>query len=78
VQRALRQVMQRLLSGRIDHKQAGQILYKLQTASMNLGARPSEAKCTRREFMPVLARMFQALTATFASSASSQIQEDLP
>jgi hypothetical protein len=36
VQRALRQVMQRLLSGQVDHKQAGQILYKLQTASMNL------------------------------------------
>ncbi len=36
VQRALMQVMTRLLSGRIDHKQAGQILYKLQTASMNL------------------------------------------
>jgi hypothetical protein len=36
VQRALRQVMQRLLSGQVDYKQAGQILYKLQTASMNL------------------------------------------
>ncbi len=36
VQRALRQVMERLLSGQVDHKQAGQILYKLQTASMNL------------------------------------------
>ena len=35
VQRALMQVMTRLLSGDIDHKQAGQILYKLQTASLN-------------------------------------------
>jgi hypothetical protein len=36
VQRALMQVMQRLLSGHVDPKQAGQILYKLQTASVNL------------------------------------------
>ena len=36
VQRALMQVITRLLSGEIDHKQAGQILYKLQTASGNL------------------------------------------
>jgi len=36
VQRALAQVMTRLLSGDIGHKQAGQILYKLQTASVNL------------------------------------------
>jgi hypothetical protein len=36
VQRALMQVMTRLLSGDIGHKQAGQILYKLQTASVNL------------------------------------------
>ena len=36
VQRALTQVMTRLLSGQIDHRQAGQILYKLQTASVNL------------------------------------------
>ena len=36
VQRALAQVMARLLSGNIGHKRAGQILYRLQTASMNL------------------------------------------
>ena len=36
VQRALAQVMARLLSGNIAHKRAGQILYKLQTASVNL------------------------------------------
>jgi predicted nucleotidyltransferase len=36
VQRALRQVMNRLLSGQVDHKKAGQILYNLQTASVNL------------------------------------------
>jgi hypothetical protein len=36
VQRALTQVMNRILSGNIGHKQAGQILYKLQTASVNL------------------------------------------
>ena|ERR1700727_277721 len=36
VQRALAQVMTRLVSGEIDRKQAGQILYKLQTASLDL------------------------------------------
>ena len=36
IQRALREVMTRMLSGDIGHKQAGQILYKLQTVSMNL------------------------------------------
>ncbi len=36
VQRALAQVMTRLVSGDIAHKQAGQILYRLQTASLNL------------------------------------------
>jgi hypothetical protein len=36
VQRALAQVMTRLLSGDIGHKLAGQILYRLQTASLNL------------------------------------------
>jgi len=36
VQKALTQVMQRLASGQIEHKNAGQILYKLQIASMNL------------------------------------------
>jgi hypothetical protein len=36
VQRALAEVITRLVSGEIDHKRAGQILYKLQTASMNL------------------------------------------
>jgi hypothetical protein len=36
VQRALMQVMTRLLSGNIGHKQAGQILYRLQTATVNL------------------------------------------
>ncbi len=36
VQRALAQVITRLLEDKIDHKQAGQILYKLQTASVNL------------------------------------------
>ncbi len=35
---ALMQVMIRLVSGEIDHKQAGQIFYKLQTASLNLRA----------------------------------------
>ena len=36
VQRALMQVVTRLLSGNVGHKQAGQILYRLQTASVNL------------------------------------------
>ncbi len=38
VQRALMQVITRLLSGEIDRKRAGQILYKLQTASVNLSS----------------------------------------
>jgi hypothetical protein len=40
VQRALMQVITRLLLGEIDHKQAGQILYKLQTATVNLRSAP--------------------------------------
>jgi len=36
VQRALRKVIERLLTGQVDHKKAGQMLYKLQTASVNL------------------------------------------
>ncbi len=47
LQRALVQVMTRLVSDQIDHKQAGQILYKLQTASMNLrsaGFNPRKAE----------------------------------
>jgi hypothetical protein len=36
VQRALREVMKRLLSGNIDRKQAGQMLYKLQMVSVKL------------------------------------------
>ena len=36
VQRAIAQVMTRLLAGNIGHKQAGQMLCKLQTASVKL------------------------------------------
>ena len=36
VQRALREVITRLLAGSISPKQAGQMLHKLQTVSMNL------------------------------------------
>jgi putative acetyltransferase len=36
VQRAIREVMTRLLTGNIDRKQAGQMLYKLQTVSVKL------------------------------------------
>jgi hypothetical protein len=36
VQRALMQVMSRLVSGDIGYKRAGQLLYSLQTASVNL------------------------------------------
>jgi hypothetical protein len=36
VQRALTQVITRMLSGDIGHKQAGKILYRLQSASVNL------------------------------------------
>ncbi|MFI5069574.1 MAG: hypothetical protein ACHP8A_01685 [Terriglobales bacterium] len=39
VQRALMQVMTRLLSDNIGHKQAAKILYKLQTASLNFPTR---------------------------------------
>jgi hypothetical protein len=46
VQRALRQVMTRLLSGNIGHRRAGQILYKLQTASVNLRS-PRDAALKR-------------------------------
>ncbi len=38
VQRALAQVISRLLSGEIAHEQAGQILYQLQTISSDLRA----------------------------------------
>jgi len=38
VQRALAQVIQGLLSGEIEPRQAGQILYKLQTAVASLNA----------------------------------------
>jgi hypothetical protein len=44
VQRALMQVIARLLSGEIDHKQAGQILYKLQTASVELEQRATRPR----------------------------------
>jgi hypothetical protein len=47
VQRALRQVMERLLSGQVDHKKAGQILYKLQTASVNLRSAASHLEADR-------------------------------
>jgi hypothetical protein len=41
VQRALAQVITRLASGEIDHKHAGQILFKLQKASVNLRSEAS-------------------------------------
>jgi hypothetical protein len=47
VQRALMQVMSRLVSGKIDHKQAGQILYKLQTASTNLRSADANLEADR-------------------------------
>jgi len=40
VQRALAQVMQRLISGQVDPRQAGQILYKLRMATLNLRSAP--------------------------------------
>ena len=43
VQRALMQVMQRLVSGQVEPRKAGQILYKLQTASVNLRSAASGA-----------------------------------
>jgi hypothetical protein len=78
VQRALREVMNRLLSGQVDHKQAGQILYKLQTASVNLRTAASEAECTERKLMPApkSCRSRNLRLATFASSLSSETQED--
>ncbi len=42
VQHALAQVVTRLASGEIDHKHAGQILFKLQEASVNLRSEGSE------------------------------------
>jgi hypothetical protein len=45
VQRALRQVLTRLLSDDIGHQKAGQILYTLQTATIHLrGAKPDPRK----------------------------------
>jgi hypothetical protein len=45
VQRALRQVMTRLLSDDIGHQKAGQILYTLQTATIHLrAAKPDPRK----------------------------------
>src|SRR6266436_448569 len=44
VRRALMQVMTRLVSGSIAYKQAGQILYKLQTASVNLRSPASDPR----------------------------------
>ncbi|HEV7217438.1 MAG TPA: hypothetical protein VGN39_01095 [Terriglobales bacterium] len=41
VQRALMRVLNRLLSGEIDHKHAGQIITKLQSASANNRQIPS-------------------------------------
>lgn len=46
VQRALTQVMTRLLSGNIAHERAGQLLYKLQTASVNLRTGLGRTKTT--------------------------------
>ena len=47
VQRALSQVMTRLLSGEIAHKQAGQILYKLQMASAKFPQRATRPRKAR-------------------------------
>ena len=62
VQRALVQVMTRLLSGNIGHKQAAQILYKLQTASLNFdrefeqrGVRPQKGERKKKGRRRILA-----------------------
>jgi len=47
-QRALREVMTRLLADSISPKQAGQMLYKLQTVSMNLRAAALERRNRER------------------------------
>jgi hypothetical protein len=49
VQRALMQVMARLLSGSIGHKRAGQILYRLQTASVNFSAAELSTATPRKD-----------------------------
>ncbi len=36
IQSALREIMQRLVSGEIEYHKAGQLMYKLQTAILNL------------------------------------------
>jgi len=79
VQRALRQVMNRLLSGQVDHKQAGQILYKLQTASVNLRSAAKRDKMHSKKTYahPKSCRSRNLRLATFASSLSSETQEDL-
>jgi|SRR5450432_852608 hypothetical protein len=52
VQRALMQVMSRLLSGNIGHKQAGQILNRLHTASVNLRRAGLGPEISRRKVGP--------------------------
>jgi hypothetical protein len=42
--------MERLLSRQIDHKKAGQMLYKLQTASVNLRSPDCDASLDRAGF----------------------------
>ena len=44
VQKALAQVMQRLLRGEIDNHRAGQLLHKLQTAAVDLAGKRTEMR----------------------------------
>jgi hypothetical protein len=53
VQRALVEAMTQLLSGNIGHKRAGQILYRLQTASVNLRAAGLSPRKANDESLPL-------------------------
>jgi hypothetical protein len=44
IQKALAQVMQRLLRGEIDHQRAGQLLHKLQMATLDLPEKKTEMR----------------------------------
>ena len=68
VNRALTQVMTRLLSGEIDHKQAGQILYKLQTASVNLRTAGFDPGKADEESSPFARRGAQRSAAHYRES----------
>jgi hypothetical protein len=79
VQRALMQVMTRLLSGNIGHKRAGQILYALQTATVKLstaGLGP-EKQMTNRKGVAKTAQIERNRCATLHVMTTQTIPEYL-